>query len=212
MRLRMVVLGLILASFSSLPAQAQEYRKWDVGGSLGMLVTSKRDFGGSQAAGTNTDPGFTGNLEVGRYFTTHLKGEVGVMKTNARTYWDNPPVTANPGLTGYTSRRAHPTSVSGALTYQFFENVFAHPYVSVGISAATIYEETETYYYGTNNGPPFGTVVRTTRRYGETRPFFAAGYKSYFNERTYMKSELLIAIDQVGASHGTIRIGFGFDF
>jgi hypothetical protein len=51
---------------------------------------------------------------------------------------------------------------------------------------------------------------RTTRTLA--RPFFAVGAKSYFNDRTYVKSEFLTAVNSTGFSHATIRIGFGFDF
>jgi hypothetical protein len=38
------------------------------------------------------------------------------------------------------------------------------------------------------------------------------GNKSYFNERLYMRPEVLVAFDENGASHGTVRLGFGIDF
>ena len=58
----------------------------------------------------------------------------------------------------------------------------------------------------------FTSMTRTERRFVEARPFAAAGFKSYFNEWTYMRSDVLIAIGSHGPSHGTVRIGFGIDF
>ena len=46
--------------------------------------------------------------------------------------------------------------------------------------------------------------------YGE--PHAAYQLESYFNERTYIKSELSFAFNGSGVSHSILRIGFGFDF
>jgi hypothetical protein len=44
------------------------------------------------------------------------------------------------------------------------------------------------------------------------RPFIAGGWKSYFNERVFIRSEVLVAMRRDGFSHATMRIGAGFDF
>jgi hypothetical protein len=44
------------------------------------------------------------------------------------------------------------------------------------------------------------------------RPVVAAGYKSYFNERTFMRTELQTSFGRGGGPHPALRIGFGFDF
>jgi hypothetical protein len=40
----------------------------------------------------------------------------------------------------------------------------------------------------------------------------AAGFKSYFNDRTFLRSEALIAFAAGRADQMTFRLGFGFDF
>ena len=44
------------------------------------------------------------------------------------------------------------------------------------------------------------------------RPFAAIGCKSYFNDRVFVRSELLTAVGPAGYSHLTIRVGVGVDF
>jgi len=223
MKTPVAVLAAIVSIVCSVPSFGQqggsapatvEYRKWDVTGGFGIMGTSGRDFGGSQfpGGGVNTEPAFTWNIDAGRYFTTHLKADVGLMGTSSRSTWNNY-FFSNGQTTGYSTRRiVHPKSVSVAGTYQFFENVFAHPYVSAGIRVTSMVEEQLTYIYAQPYFPPPTPSTASKDRFAETRPFVAAGYKSYFNERAYMRSELFFAFDRHGVSNGALRIGFGMDF
>jgi hypothetical protein len=101
-------------------------------------------------------------------------------------------------------REVDPRSVSASFTYQFFENVFAHPYVSAGIRVTSFSEETRTDVYYPNQR--CSTVTTSSRKFTQARPFVAAGYKTYFNERLYMRPEVLVAFDENGL--GTVRLGF----
>ncbi len=210
-RLAAVAAALALIAFSSSSFAQQnvpktiEYRKWDVAGSVGLLGVNRGDFGKSRY---DNNPPFAFNLDAGRYLTTHLKADAGFMVTPERSYYDP---SQYPQLYSYSSRYVRPLSMSGAATYQFFENVFAHPYVSGGVRLTAVYEEIETYLYD----PALrGSNVQIMRRktYVEARPFVAAGCKSYFNEWSFMKSELLVAVGSHGIAHSTLRVGFGVDF
>ncbi len=111
-----------------------EFRKWDFGGSLGILGASRTAYGGTEAAGTggyNSSDQWTwaANIDAGQYFTTHLKADVGLMWSSERSFYKSTYNGAGPYAASYGN--VHPLSISGALTYQFFENVFAHP-VCVG--------------------------------------------------------------------------------
>jgi hypothetical protein len=215
MRTRIAVLFVALVAICGRPAFARqdaeapqkvEFRKWDLNGSLGILGTSARDFGGPILSGFERYL-FAWNVDAGRYFTPHVKGEVGLMRTNELRFGEALPASSR--SYSYREHRVHPTSLSAALTYQFFENVFAHPYVSAGVRVTAVSDETQTFVYS----PTYSaTSVSTTSRVSEVRPFVAVGYKSYFNERAYMKTDALLAIDTKGISHGTLRAGFGIDF
>jgi hypothetical protein len=185
-----------------------KYRKWDFTSTIGLLATSKRDFGESQPC--QCEGALAWNVDAGRYFTTHLKGEAGLMLSTSRQVRD---YSGGDWRFGYTviDRNVRPTSISAALTYQFFENVFAHPYLSGGIRITVLAEDYKTSTYSTSNYS-FTETSRGRHISGQVRPFVAAGFKSYFNERVYLRPELLFAMDSHGLSHGTGRIGVGFDF
>ena len=223
MRVQIAVLIATVATMWCEPAFAQQttpkteklkYHKWDAGGSLGVLVAGPERLGGQGTSscicgGQGVD--WAGNFDFGRYFTQHLKAEAGLMWTPQRhlynynyTYPISFPATSS-------ERNVQLTTISGAFTYQFFENVFAHPYVSAGVHVTLFSEktQTETYYPNFSASPTFSS---SSRNYTEARPFVAAGFKSYFNERVYARSEILAAFDQDGFSHATARLGIGFDF
>src|SRR2546423_12807590 len=115
-----------------------EFRKWDVSSSLGVLRVSRREFGGEGNGYVDSvDSAVPAwNIDFGRYFTQHLKAEGSMMKTIRRDFYSYTSSQSSPYLGGplayaysSTTRSVAPTSFSGAVTYQFFDNVFAHPYV-----------------------------------------------------------------------------------
>ena len=206
-------MGVLLACSFASAAFAQEapveMRKWDAATTIGILGSSGRDFVPRSDYGDSA-AGFAWSVDAGRYLTTHLKTETGFMLTNHRSVY-NSTFDSLGRNTGSSHGRVDAKSYSGALTYQFFENAFVHPFVSVGVRAMSLTEERETYSLGTDyryTNPP----VRSVHRSVQARPFVSAGFKSYFNERAFMKSELLLAGDRKGVSHGTLRVGVGFDF
>src|SRR6266542_5234255 len=206
-----------LAEQSPAPGNAPDFRKWNAGGSLGLFITGNEDFDGNPYA--QTDGAAAWNLDVGRYLTTHVKVDVGLMLNGSRHVYSAAafPVSGLPA--GYTygasaQTTVHPTSLSGAATYQFFENAFVHPYLSAGARMTWQTEHTVRYPQTfTVNGVTY-RVPPVDERYTAqlTRPFVAGGFKSYFNERTFMRSEALIALGPHGFSHATLRIGAGIDF
>ena len=185
-----------------------EFRKWDVAGTLGLFGSNRRYF--ERTDSYYGDPvTVAGNLDVGRYLTTHVKADFSVMTTQSRNVYD--PGVYSDQVYSYSLVKARPTTVAGAVTYQFFENVFAHPYVSAGLALTSIHEERTVY----SLIPP--SLINQTTAVSHDRPFqlsplVAAGYKSYFNERAFMKSELLFAALPDRFSYATLRIGFGIDF
>lgn len=209
----MFLIFMVMLQGKSLMAQGTavqpEFRKWDVAATIGLFGSSRRYFLRSDAY--NIDPvTLAGNLDAGRYLTTHLKVDVGVMTTHSRSVYEYPTPYAVP-VYSYSVVKVRPTTVASAVTYQFFENVFAHPYVSAGLGLTSMSEERTVYSY-TTTGRENAAPVVSHERYLRVRPFAAAGYKSYFNERAFMKSELLFAARSFGFSHATLRVGFGIDF
>jgi len=191
-----------------------KFPKWDAGGGVGLLVVGHGKLGGQNGSGCSCggeDVTWAGNIDFGHYFTQHLKADAGLMWTSERYFYNSTYTYPQTFPFTTTSRSVKPTTFSAAFTYQFLENVFAHPYVSAGVHATFFSEETQTYTYNTNfSSSP--THASSSRNYTEARPFVAAGYKSYFNSRVYMRSEILAAFDADGFSHATARLSVGFDF
>lgn len=208
----MFAMFIVVLSGETLIAQGiagePEFRRWDVAGTLGLFGSSRRYF-------VRTDSYYgdpvtvAGNFDLGRYLTTHVKADFGVTTTHSRNVYD--PGVYSDQVYSYSLVKARPTTVTGAVTYQFFENVFAHPYVSAGLALTSIYEERTVYSF-----IPPSRINQTTavshEQHLQVSPFVAAGYKSYFDERAFMKSELLFAARPDRFSYATLRIGFGIDF
>jgi hypothetical protein len=156
-------------------------------------------------------------LDVGHYWTQHLKTEVGLAFLNGWDDYEYESFPANdlPG-SGYSilTKTIRMTILTPAFTYQFLENEFAHPYFSVGARIGFLevqsnrYTQTYTQNRISNSAPtPEHTDTRTA-----ARPVIAAGYKSYFNERAFMRSELQTSFGADGSLHPALRVGFGCDF
>src|SRR6185295_7408784 len=143
MTIRAAVLVVVAGMAFGSPAWAQQgtpatadlrFRKWDFGGSLGIVGARPID---SQAV-------LAWNIDAGHYFTPHLKAEVGLLGTPTGAF-------SNHDFGGgydatvtntFIDRTMRSPSVSGAFTYQFRENAFTHPYVSGGVRITAIEEIT----------------------------------------------------------------------
>ncbi len=210
-----LTLGLVLAAMvAASPASAQqpELKKWDAGASFGLV------FGDGWYPDTDSygEPQPAYHLELGRFWNTHLKTDTAIILTHRHEGYDYTTFALPnvPGAYSFTRHDRQLTAVSGAMTYQFFENQMMHPFVSGGLQVAAAtnhrYRDAETY---TINRVTY-TVPKLDQRSTDVvvRPFVAVGAKSYFNERTFIKSEFSAAVSGAGFSHAILRLGFGVDF
>ena len=171
---------------------------WDAGGSLAL-----HSFRASELGGGGDDyydywegqgqPG----AQVGRYLTTHLKVELSVRGPMQFTFYDTIRVPAPlPGgfAETWVDRHVRVVSFAPAITWQFFENTFVHPYVSAGVAMDLL----NTHRFreaGIESYPLSRTTVRydvpgidTRETAVEARPFFAAGSKSVLRQRTVVRA------------------------
>jgi hypothetical protein len=214
----MRVLGVAVAVAASLlgpsTASAQEppLPKWDAGVSFGLL------WGDGWHPGTDDygEPHAVYHFELGRFWTTHLKTDAAVILTHNQSDYDfnQFAIPGVPGAYSFTEHERKLTAFSGSATYQFFENSMMHPFVSAGVQVGVAndhsFRTAQTY---TINRIPYTVPAldeRTTSAL--VRPFVAVGAKSYFNDRTFVKSEFSTAVAGSGLSHAILRLGFGFDF
>jgi len=203
-----------VAGAQTTPAVSPKMPAWDANFSLGLISNSKKDEG-QDHDGSSVHA--EGRVDVGHYWTQHLKTEAGVSILNT---WDDYtyesfPVPGLPGG-GYSiiNKEMRMTLFTPTVTYQFLENQFAHPYVSGGArigfleAHSTRFPQTNTLNRLSYSVPALDSTDSTI----VVRPILAAGFKSYFNERTFMRTEAQASFGADESAHLALRIGFGFDF
>jgi hypothetical protein len=202
----------------TIDANGVPFRPWDFNTAFALhfedasaIDGANREFGSWRGTGAI-------GLQGGRYWTSHLKTEAGVLYVAPDEDYGGEPVPLPGGVTGFATYRVrtHMTYVSGALTYQFFENVFAHPYVSAGarIGIGSSHRTREGFATAYTRGVVTYPIAPLDERrsVAQVRPFGAAGFKSYFTERTFVRSELSAAFSGDGLSQLSVGLGFGVDF
>ena len=191
------------------------FPRWDVSGSLGMLNISTSEVGSSPWRAW--DQKIEYRADLGRYWTTHLRTELAVSTSNR---WDDYEVTPFPpnGVPSpsfaYTQIDRRLANVAPAVTWQFRENTFMHPYASGGMNLGLLREHRvrapDLYRLGGQSAPAVPLDERSTRLIA--RPFFAGGFKSYMSRSTFVRTEGRLAVGPAGAAHLSLVAGVGFDF
>src|SRR6267154_1136287 len=167
----------IHAAAQPIGQMGEPFRKWDAGGGLGIKFGETND---------TVVPWGSWNAELGRYWTSHVKTTVGVMTAGQSTYAGD--------YLPYIYRRTEtrPAAYSATVAYQFFDNIFVHPYVAAGARFASYSTVTTTYL-------PRAPYTQTTVTSGpalDARPTIGGGFKSYFGDgRAFMRTELLMAVN-----------------
>jgi hypothetical protein len=219
-----IVVGMLLTASPAWPQAIDgdrvPFRDWDFDASVGLHSSDAVDSGdpAGNLSVNSWRPTIAVSGGVGRYWTSHLKTEVGVVHYPRRRGfgYDTVPVPTGLGYAFY-STRIQRIQLSAAGTYQFLENVFAHPYLSAGarvgfVNVHKVRDPSVTIYDGrgqvVHQVPPLDqreTLV-------QVRPFVAGGFKSYFDERAFVRSEVSTGFSDRGLCQFVLRLGFGVDF
>lgn len=214
-----------LLALVATPARAQRvdasgtpYRVWDVHAGTGLQFLTSQDSVDTDRNDWSTPSGL-GSLSVAHYWTSHLKTEAAISNLTARDGFTDASVTLPSGAVVRTYNmllsRQQQVAVSGV--YQFFDNEFAHPYVSAGLRAGVLNIESRRSPYASlyQNGTYQSVALpedRTTRTQLQVRPFVAVGSKAYFSERVFARPEAMLAFGTHGVSQLGLNLGFGVDF
>jgi hypothetical protein len=187
---------------------------WDADFSLGLISNSARDEGDDH---DGSSVHAEARIDIGHYWTQHLKTEVGVGFLNRwedYSYETLPVPSGRGGNYVFTNDSLRMVAVTPTFTYQFFENQFAHPYLSAGARISLLDTHSTSYPQTfTQNGVTYTSpAIDRTGSAVFVRPVAAAGFKSYFNERTFLRTEAAAMFDPHGSPHVALRVGFGFDF
>jgi len=173
------------------------YRAWDAIGGVGLRFGNQEDA---------VVPGGDWDVEVGRYWTAHLKTSIGLSTAGQEIY----STSTAPQAWITTTAKTGAAGLSVSVTYQFLENAFAHPYVVGGLRFASVSDSIQT----RSNMSPYQILsLMTTAAQVQARPIMGGGFKSYFdNGRAFMRSELLLAVSPDGSGHAVLHVGAGVDF
>ena len=189
------------------------FPRWDAGGSIGFLAVKTSD---TLTTWADWEQKAEYRFDLGRYWTTHLKTDVAVSASNPWQDYESLQVTV-PGVPrgfAYQNVDRQLFTVAPAVTWQFRENTFMHPYVSGGVRIGLLqehrYNESDTIRSGTITYqlPP----VDERRTVVLARPFVAAGFKSYLSRSVFVRTEGRAAFAPDGMRQLTGVIGIGVDF
>ncbi len=212
---------------SAAPALAQgplstfpaEMPRWDAAGSIGLHWAPQTNLSWPEGGdGDNWNVNGEYRIDVGRYWTEHLKTEFGFSTTNRWSSYEQELLSVAELRSGrgyaYIDRRLRLNAFSPAVTYQFLENSLMHPYVTGGMRINVLREHrvrTPTTYR--ISGVTYTVPPLDERRTTATlNPFVGVGSKSYLSSHTFFRSEALVAFGRRGGSNVALRLGFGVDF
>jgi hypothetical protein len=125
------------------------------------------------------------------------------------------PVPGVPTAYAYTQIDRQWFGVAPAVTWQFRENTFMHPYVSGGVKVSLLEEHSFRDATTQRSGADQATRCRaSTSGAPSSSPgrSSAGGFKSYINRSVFVRTEGRVAFAQDGVRQVSAVIGVGVDF
>lgn len=211
-------LALVITTTGGVGAQALDrhgvpYRQWDVTVGGGIHGLSGEDMRPQVEEGWNSDggPSWVWSTTLGRNWNGHFKTELGYAGFSERG-WSNRMETVT-GVGGRPTQlwRSAETRVNQVVlgaSWQYGENAYVHPFISGGVRVGLLdTREHAGWVEGLGQVPG-------SARWREVRPraYLSAGSKSYFNERTFMRPEAVVAFSPSGVAQVGVHLTFGVDF
>ena len=187
----------------------------DVSATVGWL--SANTPASAQYDGNDWASSLFGTASAGWHWTDNLKTEIEFGGSTNMTAYRTDPVTINGRPTYRTTRTTFSRrTLAIAQQYQFFHNVWFHPYLGAGATVTwerAISQGNPVYIYDPLGGAQFTApgAVEGPRTGATLRPFVASGFKAYMTERTFFRSDIRMAF-RGGPDEVLVRIGFGIDF
>jgi hypothetical protein len=163
----------------------------------------------------------------GYYWTDHLKTEVEVSSGGrAETYKTEPAgVPESPQSIIFLEHTYESVILSVGQSYQFGRNAHFHPFVTAGVDVERLRHEIERpaqsvsiysrsplnpQVVQNNRQVPIPALTRTETAV-TVSPYAAAGFKAYFTERGFFRTDLKVSVGS-GIDRVIWRAGFGVDF
>jgi len=191
--------------------------RWDVTGQLALLNRNKSDL-------SQWDHWYSVasvNASAGRYWTPHFKTELEIA-TAAQGNIDGEENTPLPGSSfpypRYRDHKLRETTFGATALYQFFENLWVHPFVGAGVELARERHTAEALPAET---PRVSTTVPGLRLPAVpaidsvnyfVRPLVTGGFKFYVTPHAFVRTDVRTSLSSERPLAWQWRGGIGFDF
>jgi len=158
------------------------------------------------------------DVTAGYYWTDHLKTEIEAAWTTDGEISGSGVVVLPNGQSGwvYDTSRYTASQFGVGQLWQFGRNATFHPWIGAGVDVVRVEHELDrpAQFIYVSGQPALSIPVaqsllsaRTTR----VLPFASAGFKAYFNERGFVRSDLKLRVRD-GMEQVVWKIGVGVDF
>jgi hypothetical protein len=208
----------VFLAFSPEPAVAQArtpFARADVTGVVAVLGVENEAV--APYVDNDWHSSFFGGVAGGWYWTEHLKTEVDFgAGTEARVYRATPISIGTQSTHVTTQSNVSQRTLGISQQYQFFRNVWFHPHLAVGahVTWEHITDEISPVVIYSPSAPPRQVQAGRTegpRTETTVRPFVSTGFKAYFNQRGFFRTDIRFAF-RSGLEEVLVRAGFGIDF
>jgi hypothetical protein len=209
--------GFLAFSPESALAQARTpLARADVTGIVAVLGVDN-DVAAPYVGGDDWHSSFFGGVAGGWYWTDHLKTEVDFgAGTESQVYRATPIAIGTSTSYVTTQSRVSQQTLGISQQYQFFRNVWFHPHLAAGVHVSweNIVDEISPVVVYSPTAPPRQVQPGRTegpRTETTVRPFIGTGFKAYFNERGFFRTDIRFAFRD-GLDEVLVRAGFGIYF
>lgn len=205
----MVVLVLTGATGAGAQTAVGPLFRADASGSLGWLNADKSELDASRYSNDWYNRSVYAGAGFAWYWTDHWKTEIegGVSSTADLRVYTETFIDGRPGSLSSRYRFSTRRLAIGQ-QYQFYRNVWAHPFVAAGLDLTWERQgRTDEIYWSL----PSRVETHPTRTTLLARPFATAGLKAYFNSQAFFRTDMKFTFDR-GVDEVLLRLGVGVDF
>jgi hypothetical protein len=182
----------------------------DASGTLGWLNGDKTELDGYRGSNDWYNRSLYGGAGLGWYWTDHWKTEIdGGVSSSAELRVYSSVVIDGRNASLYSTYAFVTRRLAIGQQYQFYRNVWVHPFAGAGIDLTWEQTDRTDEIYSTQ--PVRSTTPYPRRTELLTRPFATFGLKAYVAPRTFLRTDMKLVFDK-GIDDALFRFGLGVDF
>jgi outer membrane protein W len=181
----------------------------DLSGAFGWLSADKSDLNSYRGGNDWYNRSLYGGASLGWYWNDHLKTEIEGGVSSAAELWVYTPTVINGRNAAiYSTYRFSTSRLVIGQQYQFFRNVWFHPFVGAGLDLTWEHIDRIDEIASAPLVRPDAHPRRTEEL---VRPFATVGLKAYFTPRAFVRTDMKFTFDK-GIDEALVRFGLGVDF